>query len=98
MKKRQKESENVDCRNNRRSFGGQRSENIVAFIYKSEQGLIMERAVRLNSTSLEAKRVWMFQTVTWFLFFPLFCFSFLLSLSLSLFVFFFQYNITFRNR
>lgn len=62
-------------------------------LYKNEQGLIMERAVRLNSTSLKAKRVRMFQTVTWFLFFPLF--SFLLFPSLSyFFILFFFFNTT----
>lgn len=60
-------------------------------LYKNEQGLIMERAVRLNSTSLKAKRVRMFQTVTWFLFFPLF--SFLLFPSLSYFFILFFFSI-----
>lgn len=68
-------------------------QKISLHLYKSEQGLIIERTVRLNSTSLKAKRVRMFQTVTWFLFFLV------PSFSLSLyFIFFFQYNITFRNR
>lgn len=58
-----------------------RSENIVA-LYKSEQGLIIERAVGLNSTSLEAKRVRMFQT-GYMLF--IFFFSFLLSLFILFF-------------
>lgn len=44
-------------------------QKISLHLYKSEQGLIIERTVRLNSTSLKAKRVRMFQTVTWFLFF-----------------------------
>lgn len=68
-------------------------QKISLHLYKNEQGLIMERAVRLNSTSLKAKRVRMFQTVTWFLFFPLF--SFLLFPSLSyFFVLFFFFNTT----
>lgn len=68
-------------------------QKISLHLYKNEQGLIMERAVRLNSTSLKAKRVRMFQTVTWFLFFPLF--SFLLFPSLSyFFILFFFFNTT----
>lgn len=60
-------------------------QKISLHLYKSEQGLIIERTVRLNSTSLKAKRVRMFQTVTWFLFFLV------PSFSLSLyFIFFFN--------
>lgn len=59
-------------------------QKISLHLYKSEQGLIMERTVRLNSTSLKAKRVRMFQTVTWFLFFLV------PSFSLSLYFIFFS--------
>lgn len=67
-------------------------QKISLHLYKSEQGLIIERTVRLNSTSLKAKRVRMFQTVTWFLFFlvP----SFFLSLSLFYFFFSIQHHLS----